>query len=207
MAIPVDGVVYVSNDGACPEYTPVDSNAEPDTCGNLELQGDYAANVTFGAENDIVVMDDLQRTSSSSAFLLGLIATGYVRVSHPVTGCNPASWPGSTPTTCNSVSGCTNAPGTPTDVTIEAAILSLTRSFIVDNWFCGAKLGTLHVFGAVAQKFRGPVYSVTPAGTESGYDKSYAYDSKLRHRSPPYFLDPVNAQWRVETFTEQLPAR
>jgi type II secretory pathway pseudopilin PulG len=202
MPIPADGVVYVANDGSCEAYTPVDSAAAPQTCGNLELQGNYAANVTFTAENDLVVMDDVERTSPGSTFLLGLIATNYVRVYHPVTGCNPAS-----PVTCNSLRGCTNAAGTPTNVAIEGAILSLTRSFIVDNWFCGAKLGTLKVYGAIAQKFRGPVYSVTPGGTEAGYDKSYEYDSRLRYRSPPHFLDPVNAQWRLQTFSEQVPAR
>lgn len=202
MPIPADGVVYVANDGSCEAYTPVDSAAAPETCGNLELQGDYSANVTFTAENDLVVMDDVKRTSPGSTFLLGLIATNYVRVHHPVTGCDPA-----VPVTCNSLRGCTNAAGTPTNVSIEGAILSLTRSFIVDNWFCGAKLGTLDVYGAIAQRFRGPVYSVTPAGTEAGYDKSYEYDSRLRYRSPPHFLDPINAQWRLQTFSEQVPAR
>ena len=58
-----------------------------------------------------------------------------------------------------------------------------------------------------AQKFRGPVYSVTRSGVEVGYDKSYVYDTRLRYRSPPHFLDPVNAQWRLQTFSEQVPAR
>ena len=200
MAIPPDGVVYVANDGSCPSYTPVDSSAAPSTCGNLELSGSYAANVTFTAENDILVTEDVQRMSGD--FLLGLIAINYVRVHHPVTGCDPAS-----PVTCNSIRGCTNAAGTPTNVSIDAAIVSLRRSFIVDNWFCGASLGTLSINGAIAQRFRGPVGSVTPSGTESGYRKAYTYDTRLRYRSPPRFLDPVNAQWRVQTFSEQVPAR
>ena len=204
VAIPADGVVYVANDGSCPDYTAVDSAAAPATCGNLELQGSYAANVTFTAENDILVKDDVTRTSSGSPFLLGLIAANYVRVDHPVTGCNPAS-----PVTCNFRTGCTNAPGTPTDVAIEAAILSLTRSFIVDNWFCGAALGTLRVHGAIAQMFRGPVSrdNTGPTAGTSGYTKDYSYDTRLKYRSPPKFLDPVQAQWRIQTFSEQAPAR
>ena len=82
---PADGVVYVANNGSCPDYTAVDSAAAPATCGNLELEGNYATNVTFTAENDIVVKDNVTRTSSGSPFLLGLIATNYVRVDHPVT--------------------------------------------------------------------------------------------------------------------------
>jgi Tfp pilus assembly protein PilX len=205
VAIPADGVVYVASNGACPEYDAVDSAAAPATCGNLELKGDYAANVTFTAENDIVVKGNLQRTSSGSPFLLGLIATNYVRVDHPVTGCSPAS-----PVTCNYRTGCTNAAASPTNVAIAAAILSLTRSFIVDNWFCGDKLGTLHVNGAIAQNYRGPVSrdnTGIPGPPFSGYDKDYTYDSQLKYRSPPHFLDPVAAQWRVQTFSEQVPAR
>ncbi|HEV7808266.1 MAG TPA: hypothetical protein VGO80_20835 [Solirubrobacteraceae bacterium] len=199
MAIPVDGVVYVANNGSCPSYTPVDSGAAPITCGNLELQGLYARNVTFTAENDIVVRGDVKRTSPGSTFLLGLIATNYVRVYHPVTGCSPAS-----PVTCNNITGCTDGAGTNRDVSIEAAILSLTRSFIVDNWFCGSMQGELRVFGAIAQKFHGPVVGETRT---SGYDKVFTYDNQLKYRSPPHFLDPVDAQWRVQTFSEQVPAR
>jgi hypothetical protein len=213
LQIPPDGVVYVSTDNAptaptlpCPpEYNAVDSGAPAAACGNLELQGDYAANVTFGAENDIVVKANVTRTTSGSQFLLGLIAANYVRVDHPVTGCSPAS-----PVTCNYRTGCTNAAGSPTNVAIDAAILSLTRSFIVDNWFCGAGLGTLKVHGAIAQMFRGPVSrdntGVAGGGT-SGYAKDYSYDSSLKYRAPPKFLDPVQAQWRVQTFSEQVPAR
>jgi hypothetical protein len=202
MAIPADGIVYVANDGACPEYTPIDSNAAPATCGNLELQGNYAANVTFTAENDIVLRNSVTRTSSGSQFLLGLIATNFVRVYHPVGGCNPAS-------ACNLVTNCVNAPGTPTNVSVSAAILSLTRSFIVDNWFCGASLGTLTVYGAIAQKYRGPTGRIDSATGRSGYydGKDYHYDAKFKYRSPPHFPDPVQAQWRVQTLSEQAPAR
>jgi type II secretory pathway pseudopilin PulG len=213
MAIPADGVVYVANDpdGPCPSYNAVDAYGAPSTCGNLELRGDYATNVTLTAENDIVLKGDLTRTTSGSPFLLGLIATNFVRVYHPVTDCVSMS-----PVTCSyrRMSGdtrpaCTNDPASPTNVSIDAAILSLTQSVIVDNWFCGAALGTLRVYGAIAQKYRGPVSrdTIGAGGGSSGYEKDYAYDAKLRYRSPPHFLDPVNAQWRVQTFSEQVPAR
>jgi hypothetical protein len=201
--IPADGVVYVSTAGSCPEYESVDSGAEPDTCGNLELQGDYATSVTFTAENDIVVKQDVTRTVSGSPYLLGLIATNYVRVDHPVMNCDPAS-----PVTCNFKTGCDNAPATPRDVDIEAAILSLTRSFIVDNWFCGASLGTLKIYGAIAQMYRGLVTrSNGPELGNSGYVKDYVYDTKLKYRSPPHYVDPVEAQWGFQTLSELAPAR
>ncbi len=212
MAIPADGLVYVATDGSCPEYNAVDSAGGPATCGNLELQGDYATNVTFTAENDIVVKDDVKRTTSGSPFLLGLIATNYVRVDHPVTGCELTS-----PVTCSwrdhadhVTPGCRNAGPAPNDIGIDGAILSLTRSFMVDNWFCGGSLGTLRVHGAIAQMYRGPISrenSDTVAPGVSGYIKDYTYDTNLKYRSPPKFLDPVQAQWRVQTFSEQVPAR
>jgi hypothetical protein len=202
MAIPADGVVYVANNGACPAYDAAAADAAPATCGNLELQGDYAANVTFTAENDIVVTGDVVRSSGGPQFMLGLLAQNFVRVNHPVSGCDPAG-------TCNWRTGCTNAAGTLTNMTIEAAILSLTQSFMVDNWFCGAQLGQLRIFGAIAQKFRGPVNrdNAFVGGGTSGYQKVYSYDSRLKYRSPPHFLDPVQAQWRVQTTSEQVPAR
>gem|GEM_PF-966778 len=205
VAIPDDGAVYVSTDGTCPEYTAVDSGAAPNTCGNLELEGDYAADVTFAAENDILLTGGVTRTAAGSQFLLGLIATNFIRVHHPVTNCSPDS-----PMTCNYVNGCTNAAGTLPSISIEGALLSLTKSFLVDNWFCGAPLGTLRVYGAIAQKFRGPVTRDNTgvlAGASGYVVKDYIYDTKFKYRSPPLFLDPVQAQWRVQTFSEQVPAR
>jgi hypothetical protein len=87
-------------------------------------------------------------------------------------------------------------------VRIDAAILSLQHSFIVDNYHRGAKLGKLTVNGAIAQQFRGPVGTSAP----SGYEKDYNYDDRLRHRSPPYFLDPVKASWNLVRTNEQVPA-
>ena len=40
----------------------------------------------------------------------------------------------------------------------------------------------------------------------SGYLKDYNYDDRLRYRSPPYFLNPVDAAWRAVKVTEQVPA-
>ncbi len=90
----------------------------------------------------------------------------------------------------------------PGSITIDAAILSLNHSFITDNYFCGQNLGTLTVRGAIVQKFRGPV-----GRGSSGYIKNYSYDTRFRYRSPPKFLDPVQAAWRIQTYNEQVPAR
>jgi hypothetical protein len=91
------------------------------------------------------------------------------------------------------------------DVKIDAAILALSHSFIVDNYACGAKLGTLTVEGAIAQRYRGPVGTSGGSGG-TGYIKSYGYDDRLRYRSPPYFLNPVAASWKIVRTNEQVPA-
>ena len=91
-------------------------------------------------------------------------------------------------------------------MTIEAAILSLQHSFIVDNWGCGEKLTKLNVFGAIAQRYRGPVGTGGASALATGYPKNYNYDDRLKFRSPPYFLDPVAANWKVLRTNEQVPA-
>jgi hypothetical protein len=98
--------------------------------------------------------------------VLGLIANNNVRVYHPVTRPN---W--------NDPDSCTNAAGTMPNVTIDAAILALTHSFVVDNFRCGAVLGKLNVTGAIAQKFRGAVATTKP----TGYTKNYVYDDRLKY--------------------------
>ena len=47
--------------------------------------------------------------------------------------------------------------GSPTNMIVDAAILSTKHSWIVDNYLCGAGLGTLTVWGSVAEFWRGPV--------------------------------------------------
>jgi hypothetical protein len=67
----------------------------------------------------------------------------------------------------------------------------------VDNYGCGKHLGELNVYGAIAQKFRGPVGLVSG----QGYDKEYIYDERLATDEPPYFLSPLNAGWEIERET------
>jgi hypothetical protein len=91
---------------------------------------------------------------------------------------------------------------------VQAAILTLQHSFIVDNYNSGAKRGTLKVDGAIAQRFRGPVgtFNTSTGNGVTGYTKDYNYDNRLRYRSPPYFLDPIQAAWRIIRSNEQVPA-
>ena len=162
-------------------------------CAEVYVSGTYTGSVTIGSAKDIIVAapngssnGDLVRLDDS--VVMGLIADNYVRVAHPV----------SSGTNVTTGTGRRTMPS----VRIDAAILSLQHSFIVDNWFCGNALGNLTVNGAIAQKFRGPVGTTAP----TGYIKDYEYDDRLRYRSPPFFLDPVAASWKVARVNEQVPA-
>lgn len=85
---------------------------------------------------------------------------------------------------------------------IQAAILSVRHSFTVSRYDEGMPLGTLHITGAMAQKYRGPVGTSSGGSPNSGYEKDYVYDDRLRYLSPPHFLDPVDSAWRVATWAE-----
>jgi Tfp pilus assembly protein PilX len=84
-------------------------------------------------------------------------------------------------------------------VEIQAAVLALNHSWIVDNYQCGQSgiEGSLKVYGAIAQLFRGPVGLIG----SSGYEKEYIYDERLRASEPPHFLNPVEAPWKIERET------
>lgn len=189
--LPPNGVVYVTNGACSGTMSPAQAQyTEALGCGNLYVSGTYSKSMTFASTNDIIVTGDLKKTSGSD-HVFGLIAENFVRVYHPV-----ARAPGA----------CVNLPGTMQDVTIEAAILSLRHSFIVDNHDCGSALDNLTVTGAIAQRYRGVVGTSGGFLGQTGYLKDYNFDDRLRFRSPPFFLNPVSAAWKVIRTNEQVPA-
>lgn len=193
MALPTNGVIYVQS-GSCGTsgYSMIQNYTTPSGCGDVWVSGTYSQSLTIAADNDVVINGSITHSGDT---LMGLIANNFVRIYHPVTR-DPQDY-----------TSCTNASGTMTNVQIDAALLALSHSFIVDNWYCGPALGTLTVNGAIAQKFRGPVGRGSGTSKTNGYTKAYAYDDRLRFREPPSFLDPVQAQWRLARETEQVPAR
>jgi len=198
---PPNGVIYVKNDAAqaCPAYQPlnpylgtttsINSENTPASCGNAWVSGTYSSDLTIAAANDVIVNGDVIRDSNSDA-RLGLIADNFVRVWHPVVR-----------TALNSQS-CSEPASPINGRRIDAAILSLLHSFMVDNYYCGDSIGTLTINGVIAQKFRGAVG--TSGGT--GFQKNYTYDTRLSYKGPPHFLDPVLAAWKLRGFTEQQGA-
>jgi hypothetical protein len=181
VAFPSSGVVYVKN-GSCAgsnwpscssEYSPFNASYPSGSdCGTVLISGTYSGELTIAAERDIVIEGNLTRTAGSQG-LLGLIANNFVRIKHECSGFKLEN------------------------LKVEAAILAIEHSFIVDHYDCGGELGTLTVKGAISQKFRGPVG--TTAGT--GYLKNYEYDDRLRYMEPPNFLNPVEPSWHIQRET------
>jgi hypothetical protein len=147
--------------------------------------------LTVASANNIIITGDLTTTGSGSTLtgnaVLGLVANKFVRVQHQVTSVR-----GTSVSTCN---GATNtiAQNNPT---IDAAILALQHSFIVDNFDCGATMGSLTINGALVQKFRGPVGTGGNSPT-TGYLKAYTYDDRLKYLAPPYLFDILQSAWSL----------
>jgi len=236
---PENGLIYIEkgSKAAC-NYSftahgadgPKEKGAETE-CGNVYVHGTYSKSLTIAAENDLVIDGSTYPTSvagslgsePSGTATLGLIATRFVRIYHPVGETYKA-----TKTTCinngdtynsgtslceyeNEKNGC-DAPnltaaedkaaggygfGTQENIWIYAAILSTKHSFAVDNFNCGNELGKLNVYGAIAQNFRG----IVGTGGNTGYIKNYNYDERLAADEPPYFLQPLNTGWEVNRET------
>lgn len=185
-SIPSNGVVYVSSGTCTGAYSPFFlTYPEASECGNVYVQGAYSGQLTIAAENDIVIDGSLTNTSEEG--MLGLIANNFIRVYHPVTITEDVD---------DHELHCTgNAAGSLPDIEIDAAILAINHSFIVDNYDCGEKLKTLHVHGAISQKYRGAVGTSGSNGT--GYLKDYVYDDRLHTITPPSFIEPVQSDWVI----------
>ncbi len=163
------------------------------TRGTTFVQGTLNGQVTVAAQDDIVITGDLTYTNGTNGNdVLGLVAGNNVWVYHPVRA-----------------DGTNLLPAASNIYNIQAAVLALRHSFIVQNWNLGARLSTgtaatrLNITGSLAQKFRGPVGTGNGVTASTGYLKNYVYDSRLLNVQPPYFLQPVASPWSVETLTDR----
>jgi len=98
------------------------------------------------------------------------------------------------------------------NIVVDAAMLSLNHSLGVQAFQQGLPTGTLTVNGAIAEEymdiegfFATNCNYVTQGVTTllcTGMNSVYNYDSRLKHLSPPHFLNPSYAQWRQISFAE-----
>ncbi len=213
-----NGVIYIESAQTPPcaeAYTPFTANLDYGAnlgCGNVYVSGYYNMSLTIASDNDVIINGNIWPGSSATNYqttsgalgsaptgnnLLGLIANNFIRVQHSV-----SSDRGTTAFSCGSDSNVTTGSyPTLSNPYIYAAILSVEHSFIVDNYDCGSSPGTLSVYGAIAQFYRGPVGSGS-GSVNTGYAKNYNYDDRLAYAEPPYFLNPISVAWTVQHQTE-----
>ncbi|HEV7563034.1 MAG TPA: type II secretion system protein [Solirubrobacterales bacterium] len=200
--LPANGVVYVSNGPeACPAtYSPFTVTYPVSSeCGNAYVHsvGTYSGQLTIAAENDIIIDGSICWAAAASCTskstgteMLGLIANNFIRVYHDY----PAEVidPNTISPKCNALAA-GQVEKTVKNITIDAAILSLNHSFIVDHYDCGTSLGTVTINGALAQKYRGPVGQ----GSQGYQSKVYKYDDRLKYQEPPSFIQPEKLPWLI----------
>jgi hypothetical protein len=148
--------------------------------GDLYVEGTLGGQTTLAAENFVYVTGDLVY-NDKQADILGLVGQGAVLVWNPVDRWNDAlldDW----------------------DREIDAAILSVGHTFQVQNYDRSGNRGTLTVFGAIAQKFRGTVATTSGSSVANGYAKDYQYDERYRFTAPPKFLTPVSTTYGVTQY-------
>jgi Tfp pilus assembly protein PilX len=127
---PTSGVIFVENSAStgCSKYTPYGSNYTTDTgCGNVYVSGTYTESLTIAAANDVIVNGNLTTTTETGgrptgAATLGLIATNFVRVYHPVETTYPVA--NYVPKTAAASSGTCSATST---VQISGSIKSTSK--------------------------------------------------------------------------------
>ena len=145
--------------------------------GNLTVSGTLNGRLTVGSSQDILIPGNIiyandPRTNPSSNDMLGILAESDVVISHN------ASY----------------------DLEIDASIMALSTSFLLQNYWDGPAKGTLTVYGGIIQDERGPVGTFN-GGTRqklSGYTKDYAYDSRMLASPPPFYpttKDYVTLSW------------
>ena len=191
LSLPANGVVYVQtvpSSSSRPE--PLGVHRRRRATATSTCSGTLAGQLTIAAQNDIIIKGNLvYHQYPSGTDVLGLIANNDVDIYHPVN------------------SSGVNQAGSLTDPTVDAAILALDHSFFVQNWTKGAPLGNLTVNGVITQEFRGAVgtFSGTPPVIQTGYNKNYTYDTRLKYLSPPYFLSPTQSAWQRISYSEIIP--
>ena len=201
-------------------------------CGNGDafVEGWVKGQVTVGAANNIIITGDLRYAGKNGAAVgtavpttgtaspnvadssdndvLGLAATNFVELYHPVTCATGA---GSHDASGNCLAG-TDVTGSTTTASypkanfqVDAVLVATADSFIVQNWSKGGAQNTLTVLGGIIQYFRGPVGTSSNGTVATGYVKNYNYDSRLFYNPPPYLADLTTTAWAPTTFGEGTP--
>lgn len=186
----------------------------PDSEGDAFVNGALSGQLTIGTANDIIVDGNITYSdcvwgtgNGGSTFcpynksgtndVLGLIANQYAEVGRPLV----AATSGNNPTVAPSCAGTPGATCDPSNggngLTIDAAILALNESWVVNNYSASSSEGNLTVYGSIQQFARGPVG--TFGGSPTGYIKHYTWNPLLDFVAPPSYLVPSTPSWVLES--------
>ncbi len=199
---------------------------------NATSNGGLSGQLTIAASNDVIIdgpitykdcswvgtasqsLCNYNNSSTGTNDTLGLIANNYVEVNRPVyNNTAPFFLRGNPLPACGS-GGALAAPlcdpststGSPTGgqgLTIDATVLGLSQSFVVNNYSTSGNEGQLTVYGSIQQDARGPVGLV--GGT--GYVKYYVWDPRLTLYGPPFYLTPGTPSWALDSSAESYTGK
>jgi hypothetical protein len=160
--------------------------------GDLYVSGTIVGHMTLASDNYVYVTDDVLYKDRTSD-MLGLVPLNALWIWNPIikTGSSTYSYK------------------TGNDLEIDAALLSVKHTVQVQNYDAGVasktglgNKGTLTIFGALAQKFRGTVATSNGSSTPAtGYQKNYQYDTRFHNTAPPKFLTPVSTTYKVSQYS------
>ncbi|MFA5271621.1 MAG: hypothetical protein WC412_04695 [Candidatus Omnitrophota bacterium] len=146
--------------------------------GTLTISGTVNARMTIGASSDVIINNNVvyaddPRTNPASNDSLGIISERDVVINDNISAY---------------------------DLEIDAAIMALNTSFMLNNWATTNVKGTLTVYGGIIQKERGPVGTFYSSGQKaSGYSKEYIHDPRFTTNPPPFMPntgDYDTVSWR-----------
>ncbi len=203
LTIGADNDIVAMNDityqdcGATPPGNP--NNGNPNSADPTPTTASQvcAINTSPGAVNDI----------------LGLIATNFVEVNHPIkqgTGGSGKNEPlcGTTGAFDVTSSGVSDTPCDLPSPRFDAVVLALQHSFTVNNFDVGQQLGVINVNGVIAEYYV-DIEGSSPGGkcgsdTGCGYNYvQYNWDSRLDFIAPPYYLSPGTPSWTINAFADK----
>jgi Tfp pilus assembly protein PilX len=169
--------------------------------GDVFIKGDMNGQMTVAAQNYAYVTGDITYVDANDD-VLGIVGNGSVFVHNPIT-CS-SYYSGSYEYSSyryKCKGGQSSSLGGSANRRIDAAMVAVVHTFMVQNYDAGRSRGTLTVNGAIAQQFRGTVQG-TFDGQVNGYVKSYNYDLRLRYLAPPKFLMPASTTYGVSQIVE-----
>ena len=246
VSMPTNGVVYVEdcvNSATCTTASPMAPTGSIDpgeegvttqnqnSVGDAIVQGSVTNPMTIGTSNNIIIDGNLCYTDDVSGGTCTASPTSPVdqrariggrqlRRAQPSHGLHHVhgseSITGNAPTTARRASATARPLCDLSNPIIDAVILALKGSFLVNYWDQGSVLGAncpvptattqptipncITLNGTIDQAWRGAVGTGSPS-VSTGYAKNYQWDSRLAYLSPPYYLNPGTSQWGFASFT------